>query len=75
MRPFLLVLSSPSGGGKSTIARRLLESHEGLAYSISATTRAARAGERDGQHYHFLTAEEFQRRQQRGLYGDRKSVV
>lgn len=66
MRPFLLVLSSPSGGGKSTIARRLLESHEGLAYSISATTRAARAGERDGQHYHFLTAEEFQRRQQRG---------
>lgn len=86
MRPFLLVLSSPSGGGKSTIARRLLESHEGLAYSISATTRAARAGERDGQHYHFLTAEEFQRRQQRGdflesaefgghLYGTLRSEV
>lgn len=68
MRPFLLVLSSPSGGGKSTIAQRLLEAHEGLAYSVSATTRPARAGERDGQHYHFLARDEFERRSQRGEF-------
>lgn len=86
MRPFLLVLSSPSGGGKSTIAQRLLETHEGLAYSVSATTRPARAGERAGQHYHFLARDEFERRKERGeflewaefgghLYGTLRSEV
>jgi guanylate kinase len=62
VRPFLLVLSSPSGGGKSTIARHLLNAREDLGYSVSATTRLPRAGEVDGADYHFLAAGEFDRR-------------
>ncbi len=56
------MLSSPSGGGKSTIARHLLAGRDDVAYSISATTRAIRPGEVDGQHYHFLSRDEFLRR-------------
>lgn len=62
MRPFLLVLSAPSGCGKTTIARRLLDARHGLAYSVSATTRPPRPGERDGEAYHFLSRAEFERR-------------
>lgn len=62
MRPFLLVLSSPSGGGKSTIARHLLTARDDLGYSVSATTRSPRPGELDGVDYHFIPAEEFTRR-------------
>ena len=62
MRPFLLVLSSPSGGGKSTIARHLLAAREDLGYSVSATTRAPRPGEQDGVDYHFIPPDEFTRR-------------
>jgi len=65
--PFLLVLSSPSGGGKSTIAKALLARGD-IGYSVSATTRAMRPGERDGVHYHFLTREEFQRREAAGEF-------
>ncbi len=57
--PFLLVLSSPSGGGKSTIARQLLSGRDDLIYSVSATTRPRREGETDGTHYHFLTEAQF----------------
>ena len=64
MRPFLLVLSAPSGGGKSSIARHLLQGRDDLGYSVSATTRPIREGERDGVDYHFLSREEFLRRQQ-----------
>ncbi len=62
MTPFLLVLSSPSGGGKTTIARALLQARTDVGYSVSATTRPPRHGEQDGHDYHFLTAEEFERR-------------
>jgi guanylate kinase len=62
VKPFLLVLSSPSGGGKTTIARRLLERRGDLGYSISATTRARRSGEEHGRDYWFLSPEEFERR-------------
>lgn len=62
MKPFLLVLSSPSGGGKTTIARRLLDRRDDLGYSISATTRARRTGEEHGRDYWFLDSAEFDRR-------------
>jgi guanylate kinase len=60
--PLLLVLSSPSGGGKTTIARRLLDGRADVGYSVSATTRAPRAGEVAGRDYHFLSRPEFERR-------------
>ena len=68
MKPFLLVLSAPSGGGKSSIAHNLLQGRDDLGYSVSATTRPMREGERDGVHYHFLTREEFLRRREAGEF-------
>jgi guanylate kinase len=62
------VLSSPSGGGKSTIARHLLSAREDLGYSVSATTRPPRSGETDGVHYHFLAPAEFARRVDAGEF-------
>ena len=59
-RGLLFVLSSPSGAGKSTIARMLLESDDGIAMSVSATTRPIRPGEMDGRDYHFVSDAEFQ---------------
>jgi len=58
-RGLLFVLSSPSGAGKSTIARKLLASDDGLEMSVSATTRAIRPGEQDGVDYHFVDLERF----------------
>jgi guanylate kinase len=59
-RGLLFVLSSPSGAGKSTIARMLLESDDGIAMSVSATTRPIRPGEVDGRDYHFVSDAEFE---------------
>ena len=58
-RGLLYVLSSPSGAGKSTIARMLLAADDGVAMSISATTRPIRPGEEDGADYHFVSDERF----------------
>ena len=58
-RGVLFVLSSPSGAGKSTIARKLLASEPDLAMSVSATTRPMRPGEIDGKDYHFVDLERF----------------
>jgi guanylate kinase len=60
-RGVLFVLSSPSGAGKSTIARKLLADEPGLSMSVSATTRAPRPGEVEGKDYHFVDLEEFRR--------------
>jgi guanylate kinase len=68
VKPFLLVLSSPSGGGKTSIAKSLLQARDDLGYSVSATTRPMRNGERDGVDYHFLTREEFLRRVDAGEF-------
>jgi guanylate kinase len=62
VKPFLLVLSAPSGGGKTTVAKALLAAREDLGYSVSATTRAPRPEERDGTDYHFISRAEFDRR-------------
>ena len=59
-RGLLYVLSSPSGAGKSTIARMLLASDDGIAMSVSATTRPIRPGEEDGRDYHFVSDEQFE---------------
>jgi guanylate kinase len=59
-RGLVLVLSSPSGAGKTTISRKLLNDDNNLNLSISATTRPIREGERDGVDYHFVGAARFQ---------------
>ncbi len=65
-RGLLIILSSPSGAGKSTLARRLMEWDESLSFSVSATTRPARPGERDGVDYHFVDHETFRQMIARG---------
>lgn len=59
-RGMMLVLSSPSGAGKSTISRALLENDANLTMSVSATTRAARPGEVDGKDYYFIEKTKFE---------------
>jgi len=58
----LVVLSAPSGAGKTTVARHLLSTIPNAVFSVSATTRPRRTGEVDGRDYHFLTREEFERK-------------
>lgn len=60
-RGLMLVLSSPSGAGKSTIAHNLLEGDKRFELSVSVTTRQRRASEIHGRHYHFIGREEFER--------------
>ncbi|MBB3763092.1 guanylate kinase [Sphingomicrobium lutaoense] len=59
-RGLLIVLSSPSGAGKTTISRKLMEADPTIRMSVSATTRPARPGEVDGKDYHFVSEEAFQ---------------
>ncbi len=59
-RGLMFILSSPSGTGKTTIAKKLLASEDNLALSVSATTRLMRAGEVDGRDYHFITRANFE---------------
>lgn len=56
---FIIILSSPSGAGKSTITKKLLETDENIKLSVSATTREPRDGEEDGKHYYFLSKDTF----------------
>ncbi|HEU0222048.1 MAG TPA: guanylate kinase [Paracoccaceae bacterium] len=56
----LIILSSPSGAGKTTLARRLLATDSEVSFSISATTRLPRPGEEDGREYYFRSREEFE---------------
>lgn len=59
---FVIVISAPSGGGKSTIVKKLLQEVDNLSISISATSRQPRGQEVDGVDYHFLTKEKFEKR-------------
>jgi guanylate kinase len=60
-RGLMLVISSPSGAGKSTIARNILEANMGMRLSVSVTTRQRRASEIEGVHYKFVSQREFER--------------
>jgi len=60
-RGLMLVLSSPSGAGKTTLSRKLLADERGIELSISVTTRPRRRGEVDGRHYHFIDRKQFDR--------------
>lgn len=65
-RGLLLVMSSPSGAGKTTLSRRLLAADPYITMSVSVTTRQPRPGEVDGKDYHFISHEEFGRLRDRG---------
>jgi len=56
----LFVITGPSGAGKGTVLKQVIQSLDNLYFSVSATTRAPREGEVDGVHYHFLTKERFE---------------
>jgi guanylate kinase len=77
-RGTLLIVSSPSGAGKTTLTRRLLEEFSGppqrLAFSVSYTTRPQRPGEVDGRDYHFVTPEQFERMVGRGEFAEHAFV-
>lgn len=83
---FLVIISAPSGAGKSSVCRALRKRDRSLRYSVSCSTRTPRPGEVDGKHYHFLTRSEFKRRERRGefletalvhgnLYGTPRSFI
>lgn len=68
MQGNLIIISSPSGGGKGTLIAKLLEAVPDIGYSISLTTRRPRSGEIDGEHYHFVSREEFSRQIDAGMF-------
>jgi guanylate kinase len=71
---FPVILSSPSGGGKTTIAHKLLSMRKDLGYSVSCTTRPPREGEVNGRDYHFLAVEKFKRGQDAGDFAESAEV-
>jgi guanylate kinase len=74
VNPFPIILSAPSGGGKTTIARHLLALRGDVGYSVSCTTRAPRPREVDGKDYYFLTRDEFVRRRLAGDFAESAEV-
>src|SRR5438067_1353716 len=65
-RGMLIVVSSPSGGGKGTLIDRVLKTMPGVSYSVSFTTRAPRTGEENGREYFFVSSDEFESMTARG---------
>lgn len=74
MTPFPLILSAPSGGGKTTIARMLQRRRSDIGYSVSCTTRAPRPNEVHGRDYYFLSREEFERLRAEGEFAESAEV-
>jgi guanylate kinase len=74
-RGVLVIVSSPSGAGKTTLTRRLLKEFEGqLVFSVSYTTRPMRPGEQDGRDYWFVSADEFERMVEAGEFAEHEWV-
>jgi len=74
MTCFPVILSAPSGGGKTTIARALLARRDDLGYSVSCTTRSPRPREEHGRDYYFLTRSEFLAERERGAFAESAEV-
>jgi guanylate kinase len=74
MSPFPVILSAPSGGGKTTITKRLLAARPDVGYSVSATTRLPRHDEVEGRDYHFLTHGEFVAKRDHGEFAESAEV-
>jgi guanylate kinase len=72
--PLLILISAPSGGGKTTLCHQLLVARPDMTRAITCTTREPRAGEKDGVDYHFFTAEEFLKRLQAGNFIEHATV-
>src|SRR5580765_8237727 len=72
--PLLILISAPSGGGKTTLCQRLLTARPNMSRAITCTTRLPRQGERDGVDYYFLTAESFLKRVHAGNFLEQATV-
>lgn len=70
----LIVITAPSGAGKSSIVRKLLQQKPQLVFSVSCTTREPRSGETDGKDYYFITAEEFKKKIAAGEFAEYQEV-
>ena len=70
MSPFPIILSAPSGGGKTTIAKTLLGRRQDLGYSVSCTTRAPRSSEVPGRDYYFISRAEFLAKREEGAFAE-----
>ena len=74
MKPVPIILSSPSGGGKTTIAKRLLQLRNDVGYSVSCTTRPPRDGEVEGKDYYFRSRDDFERGRRAGEFAESAEV-
>ena len=74
MTAFPIILSPPSGGGKTTIAKALLANRKDIGYSVSCTTRQPRAGEVEGKDYYFVSRTEFISKRERGDFAESAEV-
>jgi len=73
-QPLLILISAPSGGGKTTLCNQLLAARSDMTRAITCTTRTPRPGEKDGVDYHFFAPEDFQRRVQAGEFVEHATV-
>lgn len=67
-QPFLIIISSPSGAGKTTLCKKIIESDSSIIMSISSTTRSKRSNEIDGRHYNFISPEKFEELKKNGEF-------
>ncbi len=70
----LVIITAPSGAGKSSIVKKLLQHNPNLSFSVSCTTRDKRTGEVDGDHYHFISVDEFKKRAANNEFAEQEEV-